>query len=71
MIKTLPEDKGLLLWGAPGAGKTYSMAALARQYISQGFTAARTGYELLCLQLRDTFKSKATETELPVIKPYL
>lgn len=71
IIKTLPEDKGLLLWGAPGVGKTYAMAALPREYLSQGFTAARTGYEMLCLQLRDTFKSKAAETELSVIKPYL
>jgi len=71
IIKTLPEDKGLLLWGAPGVGKTYAMAALARHYISEGFAAARTGYELLCLQLRDTFKSKARETELSVIKPLL
>jgi DNA replication protein DnaC len=71
IIKMLPENMGLLLWGVPGVGKSYSLAALARQYISQGFTAARIGYELLCLQLRDTFKSRGSETELSVIKPYL
>ena len=70
-IKNLGDNRGLLLWGRPGVGKTYAMAALARDYISQGFLVARTGYEMLCLQLRDTFKSKAAETELSVIKPLL
>jgi DNA replication protein DnaC len=71
IIKNLPESKGLFLWGAPGVGKTYALAALAREYIAQGFTVARTGYELLCLRIRDSFKPKSVETELSIIKPYL
>lgn len=68
---TLEKGKGVLLWGAPGVGKTYAMAALAKDYLHQGCTVARTSYEMLCLNIRDTFKSKATQTELDVIKPYL
>ena len=70
-IKNLPDDKGLLLWGAPGVGKSYSLAALAREYIADGYNVARTGYELLCLRIRDSFKPKSVETELSIIKPYL
>jgi len=70
-INNLPAETGLLLFGPPGVGKTYAMAALGRQYITQGFTVARTGYELLCLRIRDTFKPKSTETEFSVIKPFL
>lgn len=32
----LPADKGLLLWGAPGTGKTYSLAAWIRWVLCTG-----------------------------------
>jgi len=68
---SLAEGRGLVLWGATGTGKTYSMAALAKHYVAEGFSVARVSWELLCLRLRDSFKPKSVETELSVIKPYL
>lgn len=64
-------DTGVMLWGAPGIGKTYAMAALAKNYIKEGFLVRRTNYELLCLQIRDTFNKNAQKTEWQVIEPLL
>jgi len=64
-------DAGILLWGTPGTGKTYAMSACARLFFYQGFTVRRVRYESLCLALRDTFKSRGTQTELEVLKPLL
>ena len=71
IIDDLPKWKGLFLWSPPGVGKTYAMAAIARRMIWRGRTVARSSYEMLCLEIRDTFKPKAVETELAVIKKYL
>ncbi len=70
-IKSLPENKGLLLWGGAGVGKSYTLCAMARDFIIRGFVVARTGYEMLCLRLRDSFKAKSVDTELSLILPYL
>jgi DNA replication protein DnaC len=69
-IKTLDKYKGLLLWGITGAGKTYALSSLARQYILSGYIVSRITYEMLCLRIRDSFKTDK-ETELSIIKPYL
>jgi len=61
--------QGLLLWGSPGVGKTYAMAALARFYILRKKKCKRISYENLCLQIRDTYKPSSKKTELDVIKP--
>jgi DNA replication protein DnaC len=64
-------DTGVLLWGGAGVGKTYAMAALARIFFCRGFTVKRVHYETLCLQLRDTFKPRATQTEWSILEPLL
>jgi len=68
-VSKLSENTGLMLWGKQGVGKTYAMAAIIREYISQGCLVARIGYEMLCLRIRDTYKPNAKETELSVIEP--
>lgn len=62
---------GVLLWGTPGSGKTYAMAALAKKYVADGFRVDRVHYEMLCLKLRDTFNKNANHTEFQVIEPLL
>ena len=64
-------DTGIYLWGAPGNGKTHSMAWLARHFISEGYRVKRVHYEMLCLQLRDTFKKSSDKTEWSIIQPLL
>ena len=67
----LTDGKGLFLYGPPGVGRTYAMAALARHYIADGLVVARLNWEMLCLRIRDCFRAKADKTELQTIQPYL
>lgn len=73
LTKTSPleVDTGLLLWGSVGTGKTYAMAALAKQFITEGFTVMREHYDMLCLKLRDTYSPATTTTEYSFLSPYL
>jgi DNA replication protein DnaC len=71
VLRDLREDEGLLLWGRPGAGKTYAMAALAREYMLAGYDVQRTGFEMLLLRIRDTYKPTARETEMGIVKPLI
>jgi DNA replication protein DnaC len=67
-IETLPDDKGLLLWGSQGVGKSYAMSAILRSFLLDGRKANRISYEMLCLRLRDTYKDGSTKTEFGVIQ---
>lgn len=69
-IKELGNEKGLMLWGGAGTGKSYTLCVLAREYILQGYIVERIAYEMLCLRIRDSFKADK-QTELSIIKPYL
>jgi len=64
-------ESGILLWGPPGAGKTYSFAALAKKYIREGFYVERTHYEMLCLKIRDSYNSNVKYTEWQIVEPLL
>lgn len=64
----LPPNKGLLLYGPPGVGKTYSMCALMRSYKLKGQTVKRISYEGLCLDIRDTYNTGRSEKDL--VKKY-
>jgi len=64
-------DDGVLLWGTPGSGKSYALAALAKKYVMDGFDVSRIHYEMLCLRLRDTFNPNAKLTEWQIIEPLL
>jgi DNA replication protein DnaC len=67
----LPDDKGLYLWGEPGRGKTHACCAFLKHLWQQGWDVARVSYEMLALQIRDTFKPGATSSEMDVIEPFL
>ena len=70
-ITTLQPGQGMFLYGSPGIGKSYAMAAMMREFIREGFTVQRADYDMLLLMIRDTFKPTATLTELQVILPYI
>lgn len=65
-----PTDS-IFLWGNEGRGKTYAAAALAREWLAQGYYVERETWDRLCLRLRDTMNPKATQTEWAVIEPLL
>lgn len=64
----LPPSKGLLLFGSPGTGKSYSMCALMRHYLLRNCSVKRISYDRLCLEIRDTYHTGHSEKDF--IKPY-
>ena len=62
---------GVILWGEPGVGKSYALCAAAKAFIENGYIVRRVNYELLCLQLRDTFKPASRQSEWEVIEPLI
>lgn len=64
----VPPYKGVLLYGSPGVGKSYSMCALMRYYKLKGSSVKRISYEGLCLEIRDTYSTGQSERDL--IKRY-
>ena len=65
------KSEGAYIWGKPGVGKTYALAALARKFITEGYSIKRISYEKLCLIIRDSFKPSSKSSEWGVIEPYL
>ena len=54
---------GLVLFGPAGRGKSFAMAALARYLILRGKKCERIAYEMLCLQIRNTYKQGSGQTD--------
>lgn len=65
------EKDGAYIYGFPGVGKTYALAAVASYYLQLGYDVKRIGYERLCLKIRDTFKPQSINSEQDVIQQYL
>lgn len=70
-IRQADETQGILLWGSPGVGKSYTAAAMLRMAIAQGKNPIRITYEQFCLDIRSTYSPGSTRTENMVIKPLL
>lgn len=67
-------SQGLLLWGRPGSGKSYALAAYVRRLIvaTRGeLRVERTTFEKLSIALRDCFAPDALHTEADVLRPLL
>lgn len=62
---------GLVLFGPAGRGKSFALAALARYLILRGKKCERITYEMLCMQIRDTYRRGNGQTELDVIRPLI
>lgn len=62
---------GLVLFGPVGRGKSFALCALARHFILKRKKVVRVSYEMLCLQIRDTYKQGSRLTELDVIRPMM
>ncbi len=51
----------LFLYGSVGVGKTWTMAALIRKYVYEGYECERVNFDSFCVKVRSTF-SPATKT---------
>ena len=62
-------EQGIYVWGPAGVGKTHTLAALGISSLRDGFDVKRITYDMLCLQLRSSYKPNSNQTELDIIKP--
>jgi len=65
----LAPDRGLYLWGSVGAGKSYTLCALARHFVMAGCSVRRVKWDRLCLDIRRGYDGG--KSELAVISPLL
>ncbi|MBN2844009.1 MAG: ATP-binding protein [Sedimentisphaerales bacterium] len=63
-LATRKETQGLLLWGNPGTGKSYAMAAYLRSIIVKGYSCVRVSYERLCLDIRASYNGNGNERRI-------
>lgn len=63
-------SQDVYLFGLPGRGKTYAMAALIRYYIGEGYKCKRICFDDFCCQVRSTMSIASRQTEWEMTKPY-
>ncbi len=56
--------------GPTGTGKTWALCCIACDALASGYTVRLVNWQWLQLEIRDTYKPAATETELTVLKRY-
>ena len=61
---------GVVLMGPVGTGKTWGLMALACDALAIGLTVKVVNWERLKLEVRDTYKASAKETELDILDRY-
>lgn len=68
-LSQLQSGQDVFMHGAVGAGKTYAMAALIRQYVYEGYQCERVNFDDFCVKVRSTFSKVAKQTEEEIIEP--
>lgn len=68
LVRALPHDRGLYLFGAPGRGKTYTCAATMKHLWRQGADIVWANWDQLLLRVRSTYKPTGP-SEMEVLKP--
>lgn len=69
LFQSIPWEKGVMLWGDVGCGKTYAMAALARRFYIQGWDIEFVRWYELVLNIKNAAIN--TGDEMLAIKPYI
>ncbi len=64
-------NKGLLLWGGPGSGKTHLAVAVLQELIGKGFTGVYYNTLDLLRQIKRSFDPRNPSAELPAIRESL
>jgi DNA replication protein DnaC len=68
VVSTLPDDRGLYLYGAPGRGKTHACVAAMKRLWFRGADVVWANWDQLLLRVRSTYKPTGP-SEMDVLKP--
>lgn len=63
------QGQDVFFHGPIGTGKTYTMAALVRKYVYEGYECGRINFDDFCVQVRSTMSPVSTQTEWDLIEP--
>lgn len=64
-------EQDLFLFGPPGTGKTFALAALIRHYVYQGLECYRINFDDFCVQIRSTMSPASRKTEWDMLQPLI
>lgn len=70
LFENLIPTEGAYLYGATGVGKTYSLCAVARELVTQGYWVKRIVWERLTLEIRGSFRYEDV-SEQEIIQPLI
>lgn len=62
-------SQDLYFFGLPGRGKTYTIAALIRHYVVEGYKCKRICFDDFCIQVRSTMSPASKQTERDMTEP--
>lgn len=65
----LADSDDVFITGLIGTGKTFTMAALLRHYVYQGYDCKRIIFDDFCVQVRSTFGPASKLSEWDLIEP--
>jgi len=68
-LSSLEPGRDVFVFGPVGTGKTYTMAALIRHYVYEGFECERINFDDFCVQVRSTMCPASKKTEWDLIEP--
>ena len=68
-LESLEEGRDVFFYGPVDTGKTYTMAALIRKYIYEGYECARINFDDFCLKVRSAMSPASKMTEWDMIEP--
>lgn len=63
--------RSAFICGPVGTGKTWALCCLACDALSAGYSVQMINFQWLQLEVRDTYKQSATETERSVLRRYI
>lgn len=68
-LDSLEPGRDVFFYGPIGTGKTYTMAALMRKYVYDGYECARINFDDFCVKVRSAMSPASKLTEWDMIEP--
>lgn len=69
LLFELQPGQDVFMYGPVGVGKTFTMAALIRDYVYEGYECERINFDDFCVKVRSTMSPSSKQTEWDMIEP--
>lgn len=68
-VLSRPAYQDVFIYGIPGVGKTYAMAAFIRHYMEAKYQCQRINFDDFCCKVRATMSPASKQTEWQMVRP--